>query len=80
MVPLPQQGRLYIHAVRDYSLELPDSVTNIGSFAFGGCTSLTDVYYTGSEAEWAEISIDNSVSNNSYLINATKHFNYVPEE
>jgi hypothetical protein len=34
------------------------------------------VYYTGSEAEWAKISIDDY---NSYLTNATIHYNYVPE-
>ena len=57
------------------SVVIPDSVTWIGDYAFYKCTGLTDVYYTGTEAKWAEISID---SGNSYLENATIHYNYVP--
>ena len=59
------------------SITIPDSVTSIGESAFAYCYSLTDVYYTGSEAEWSEITINNG---NSYLTNATIHYNYVPEE
>jgi hypothetical protein len=53
-----------------------DGVTTIGGGAFDDCSSLKDVYYTGSEEEWKVITIG---SNNSYLTNATKHYNYVPE-
>ena len=58
------------------SIEIPTSVTSIGSSAFWHCP-LTDVYYTGSEEEWAKISVG---SGNDYLTNATIHYNYVPEE
>ena len=60
------------------SVVIPDSVTCIGEGAFKGCSALKDVYYTGSEEEWAKIIIDSY--DNSYLTNATKHYNYVPEE
>ena len=60
------------------SVVIPDSVTSIDSYAFGSCTSLTDVYYTGTEEEWANITIDNYNSNDD-LLNATIHYNYVPE-
>ncbi len=56
------------------SITIPKSVTSIGDSAFYNCHSLTDVYYTGSEEEWNNIVID---SNNSYLKNATIHFNSV---
>ena len=36
-----------------------------------------DIYYTGTEEEWWQISIDRS---NYYLTSATIHYNYVPEE
>ena len=58
------------------SVVIPDGVTYIG-VAFYDCTSLTDVYYTGSEEEWAEIL---SCLYNEELENATIHYNYVPEE
>ena len=59
------------------SITIPDSVTSIGDSAFDGCDSLADVYYTGSEKEWNNITI---CSYNGYLTNATIHYNYVPEE
>ena len=59
------------------SITIPDSVTSIGYEAFYNCSSLKNVYYTGSEEEWKTISIGSS---NSYLTNATIHYNYVPEE
>ncbi len=59
------------------SVIIPDSVISIEEGAFLGCSGLTDVYYTGTEEEWAKISIG---SDNSYLTNATIHYNYVPEE
>ena len=58
------------------SVVIPDSVTNIDDDAFFGCDSLTDVYYTGTEEEWAKISIED---NNSDLTNANIHYNYTPE-
>ncbi|MBR2351281.1 MAG: leucine-rich repeat protein [Clostridia bacterium] len=57
------------------SVVIGDSVTSIGKWAFADCTNLKDVYYTGTEAEWAEISIG---SYNTNLKNATIHYNYVP--
>ena len=58
------------------SITISDCATKIGSEAFDNCTSLTDVYYTGSEEEWAAIIIE---ENNSYLISATIHYNYMGE-
>ena len=57
---------------------IPDSVTTIKGWAFNGCTNLTDVYYTGSEEDWENISVDYSY--NTTLFDATIHYNYVPEE
>ena len=62
------------------SVLMPSSITLIGERAFRGCSNLTDIYYTGTEEEWANIEIDNSYGSNDYLLNATIHYNYVPEE
>ena len=56
------------------SVTIPDSVTSIGDSAFLDCNSLSDVYYTGTEEEWDEISI---FSTNTCLLDATIHYNCV---
>lgn len=54
------------------SVTIPDSVTSIGNYAFGGCPSLTDVYYSGTKENWNAITISNG---NEPLTNATIHYN-----
>ena len=49
---------------------------SIDAYAFYNC-DITDIYYPGTELEWAEISIS---SNNDCLVEATIHYNYTPEE
>ncbi len=52
------------------SITIPDSVTSIGAAAFSDCIRLTTVYYTGTEEQWAAISI---------LLNAANIvYNYEP--
>ena len=59
------------------SITIPDSVTSIGGYAFYDCSGLKDVYYTGSEAQWKAISVDDY--GNDSLINATIHYNWTGE-
>lgn len=54
------------------SVKIPTSVTIIEGVAFDACTALSDVYYEGSENNWANITIK---SGNEPLINATIHYN-----
>ena len=58
------------------SVTIGNGVTSIGYCAFYKCTSLTDVYYTGTETEWNAITVGSS---NTPLTNATKHYNYTPD-
>ena len=54
------------------SVTLSNSVTTIRRYAFGECRALKDVYYKGNAEEWELIDID--PDENSFLLNATKHF------
>ena len=68
----------FFHCYRFTEIILPDSLTSIGNYAFSQCLNLTDVYYNGSKLQWNEITIR---SNNTYLTNATIHYNSTgPEE
>ncbi len=54
---------------------IPDSVTSIGIAAFADCP-LTDIYFTGSEAQWNSISKIGDTQ--AAVSNVTKHYDYVP--
>lgn len=56
------------------SIFIYDDVTTIGDYAFKGCISLGDVYYSGTEDDWNLIEI---FSENDCLLNATIHFEQV---
>lgn len=56
------------------AVTIPDSITLISNYAFIGSDNLKDIYYSGSEKQWNEISID--PDNNDPLFNATIHYNY----
>lgn len=58
------------------SVEIPKSLKDIGYQAFYDCSALKNVYYRGSEAEWAAISI---VDDNEPLTNANIHFGWVDQ-
>lgn len=55
-------------------------VQTIGNSVFYESPKVTDIYYTGTEQEWKKITIENNINDNNVLMNATKHYNYVPEE
>ena len=46
-------------------LVIPASVTEIASHAFFNCTSLVDVYYTGTEEQWAAIEMGDDLFYNA---------------
>ena len=56
---------------------IPDSVTEVRMAAFAMCTALQDVFYTGSEEQWAHVRIDDEEGLNQWLHDADVHFNVV---
>ena len=56
------------------NLTIPESVTSIGDFAFYYCDALSDVYYTGTQAQWELISVGDF---NDPLLDATLHTDYI---
>lgn len=57
-----------------FSLEvitLSKNLTMIGEMAFSECLNLKDVYYTGTQNDWNQISVR---SDNNYLTNAVFHY------
>jgi hypothetical protein len=57
------------------SIVLPAGLTSVADNAFADCSNLKTVYYTGQEANWAEIVI--SGTGNSQLTSAQKVYDYV---
>lgn len=58
------------------TITIGTGLKTVVSSAFGGCENLTAVHYTGTEAQWGEIAIDEN--GNEYLLNASVH--YITEE
>ncbi len=52
------------------TITLPAALTTIESSAFIDCYALTTVYFEGTEEQWNNVSIDNSLNENSAIINA----------
>ena len=65
------------------SYEIHQNTRFVMPGVFASTDRLTDIYYAGTEADWNKIIIlsdpYNFNSSNEKLINATKHFNYVPQ-
>lgn len=59
------------------SITIPKSVTTIDAGAFWHCSALTDVYYAGSESDWAAITITGSY--NTCLTDATIHYGIIED-
>ncbi|KAI4451806.1 hypothetical protein C823_006366 [Eubacterium plexicaudatum ASF492] len=57
-------------------IRIPESIGFIGPIAFTNCSSLKDVYYSGSKEQWEKIHINDG---NKALLNATIHFKEEPK-
>ncbi len=64
------RSRVFINCSGLESVTLPASVLMVDQYAFNGCSKLSDVYYGGTESQWAAIDIRNY---NSELLNAEIH-------
>ena len=55
---------------------IPSSVNTISKGAFMNCNGIESIYYTGTEEQWNNISIDNSEDLNDYLQMGKVHFEW----
>ena len=69
------KSETFSNCVRLTSVTIPKNVTDIEEKAFYYCESLTDVYYDGTAADWAKITMEDG---NGDLTNATLHCAAVP--
>ena len=69
------RSETFSNCARLTSVTIPKSVTSIEEKAFYYCESLTDVYYDGTAADWAKLTV---ASGNDDLTNATLHCAAVP--
>ena len=68
-------GSTFSNCIRLAKVTIPKSVTSIGKNAFYYCESIADVYYDGTEEDWAKISIS---SGNEDLLAAALHCKPTP--
>ncbi len=66
-------GSAFASCSRLTTVIIPDSVTTIGTAAFSDCP-LTDIYFTGTEAQWNDINKQGDTV--SAVSKATIHYNY----
>ena len=68
-------GEVFSNCIRLAKVTIPKSVTSIGKNAFYYCESIADVYYDGTEEDWAKISISEG---NEDLLAAALHCKPTP--
>ena len=69
------RSETFSNCARLTSVTIPKNVTDIEEKAFYYCESLTDVYYDGTAADWAKITV---ASGNDDMTNAALHCAAVP--
>ena len=69
------KSETFSNCVRLTSVTIPKNVTDVEEKAFYYCESLTDVYYDGTAADWAKLTV---ASGNDDMTNATLHCAAVP--
>lgn len=63
------------------TVQIGDDITEIGDYAFSGCTSLEKVVFAGTMAKWKEVQIglDNDVLNNVEIVCADGVISPIPD-
>ncbi|MCR4874216.1 MAG: leucine-rich repeat domain-containing protein [Clostridia bacterium] len=61
-------GNLFYECKNLNNLVLHINLRFIGVNTFVGCTSLTDVYYEGTKAQWKDPNVINIIDTNAYTL------------
>lgn len=74
------EGYTFNNCIALTTILLSSSLKNIAQDAFKGCSNLSEIYYTGIEEEWQQITIADLDDTNAPIDRATKIYNFAPEK
>ena len=78
-------GMICMYNTNLTSIEIPNSITSIYSYAFSGCSNLESVYYNGTIEDWCKISLNDydatpmRYAKHLYMLNENNEYYEVTE-
>ena len=67
------RDNVFSHCDNLMSVDLPDSLTSVGKDIFYNCPKLTDIYYTGTEEQWKQLSMNSDLVSERVKVHYKEH-------